>query len=101
MAVLTEDAAKKCWCPHARREGGDSIITEVVATDDGLGSSSPREVGRVSCVASKCMAWTWVPLTNGDDERLGFCGLVRINPVQFLVIHPSNDEQAPAGVSVN
>lgn len=91
MSLRTEAEAKDCWCPHARREGGDNIVTESLSMMDGgrvHAQSSVREVSRVSCIGSRCMAWIWTAYGDEGSERLGFCGLNIADPVEhFISIH--------------
>lgn len=84
--ILTEEEARKKWCPHARelgraQDGGN--ISRLVAgyNRGGDGAMIP------SCIGSACMAWRWaeakkirdIDLVTSDvvdlPPRVGFCGL--------------------------
>lgn len=54
--MLTEDEAKKKWCPHVR-----------LGDEQGVSASINRAWGRgcpdaARCIASECMAWRWGPM---------------------------------------
>lgn len=64
--MLTEEQAKKKWCPHAR------------ATDMGDIPLSVNRRGNAAdpdclCIASACMAWRLARQIDGNIGR-GFCG---------------------------
>jgi hypothetical protein len=69
--TVTEDEAKKMWCPMVRIRIG------------GIGSAainSETEHHPYNCAASECMMWRWVNRTRVDlsDKKQnlrGFCGL--------------------------
>jgi len=77
--MLTEEEAKKKWCPFAR---------EPAETADGSGvavNRLPQQDAQpfvTPCLASGCMAWRW-GLEDGDDDwghlqpskTHGYCGL--------------------------
>jgi len=70
---MTEEDARKKWCPHARVWQISGDITTAVAynrTESELGSyTNPT---RSRCIASDCMMWeSWNNLGGGD------CGLKR------------------------
>lgn len=57
--MVTEDEAKRMWCPFGRIEGRAG------------GSNDPTKVhGKAHCIGSACMAWRWSPETGG-----GYCGV--------------------------
>jgi hypothetical protein len=70
---MTEEEARKKWCPFARvliTGGDDENITMTSANRIPYHSSKGAE----SCIASECMAWRYNK-NNVDDDR-GYCGLV-------------------------
>ncbi len=56
---MTEDEAKKKWCPKARENS--------------------RRVFSDSCIGSGCMAWRWSKIESSSEvlisKKDGFCGL--------------------------
>jgi len=63
--ILTEEEAKKKWCPFAR---------------EGLQFGGPHGVaaGNNCCIASDCMMWRQLAHQEGLDPQFkppGFCGL--------------------------
>lgn len=52
--ILTEEEAKKKWCPYSRVDGGEGC-----------------------CLAPDCAAWRWVypPESNDAAHCVGYCGL--------------------------
>jgi hypothetical protein len=78
--IISEDAARNRWCPHARSfyHNGSSVTS---ANRDIPGGNIP------ACIASHCLAWRWaeakrikdIDLVTSDvvdlPPRLGFCGL--------------------------
>ena len=65
---MTEDEARKRWCPFARSRAVD------YTAPDGDRTSVSRVIGNVSgpttgCIADECMAW------RTDDASGGYCGL--------------------------
>lgn len=61
--LVTEEQAKKLWCPWAR-------------TSSAVGGSLNRDFkggpdSECRCIASQCMAWHW----EGTAEEVGFCGI--------------------------
>ena len=50
--MMTEEEAKKKWCPHVRL--GDSASNRW-STEVNLGGIAPAQ----SCIGSGCMAWRW------------------------------------------
>jgi hypothetical protein len=66
---LTEEEAKKLWCPAARVAttfGPANRIDHLSYTPD-LGENT-------RCIASGCMKWEWVT-TREDGANVGRCGL--------------------------
>lgn len=59
---MTEDEAKKKWCPHGRVRGVK------LAGYNRLPNG--RKSNNSLCIGSACMAWRLVP-----EEHVGFCGL--------------------------
>lgn len=73
--LLTEEEAKKRWCPHARVNAGP-----------GFNRNSGGEPSRSAlCIASECMAWRFygagwrtsetVGNYSVEHVELGYCGL--------------------------
>ena len=72
--IVTEDEARKKWCPFARQM---SLVEDEVV---GRSSSWNRTSGiqqNPKCIASECMAWTWWGIGGGSD-RVGWCGLAQM-----------------------
>lgn len=68
--LLTEEEAKKRWCPFARAIRSASHAMAAVNRD------GPRPDPRALCLASECMAWNW---GQGDGKnRRGHCGLASV-----------------------
>lgn len=70
MNALTEDEAKKRWCPFARtlyvgKAGGIQPPSNRFSNPDGQENNPPD----CRCIGSACMAWRW--RLSGD----GYCGL--------------------------
>jgi len=62
---MTEDEAKKKWCPHVR----------LTATDAEWNDNRPAENGRglsMQCLGSDCMAWRWFSYDN-DRRYIAAC----------------------------
>ena len=70
MSLLTEEEAKKRWCPFVRYTSvrGVGINRWTDEGDDNFNPNATR------CLASKCMAWRDVPDPYERDKR-GYCGL--------------------------
>jgi hypothetical protein len=62
--IVTEEDARKRWCPEVRTPGGNLVVHK--GHDTRMGK----------CISSDCMAWRW--FDNTDDqaikEPLGYCG---------------------------
>ena len=93
--TLTEEEAKKKWCPYANTTARGAAN---VGSWNRFEDSPPEKTAGVCCIASECMAWRWTHMRhfaepantsdlypdnkgylarkNGDDmERIGYCGL--------------------------
>lgn len=75
--ILTEEAAKAKWCPHARvifnhRTDGSAAHPPTHAATAYNRSSDPMPLS--NCLGSGCMAWCWVN-TPAVAERRGTCGM--------------------------
>lgn len=71
---MTEEEAKKKWCPHARFKF--SALSDCPASnrDDGSdGCKNPFLRSGTRCLGSECMAWRW----STAKETEAFLGLVR------------------------
>ncbi len=70
---MTEDEAKKRWCPFARTYSysldGATGVTTAAASINRLGLGPDRDC---LCLASGCMAWRLDP---PYVDRVGHCGL--------------------------
>ena len=67
---MTEDEAKKKWCPLVKSANGAS---------HGKAMSLIGEVPNI-CIASHCMMWRWIQVYSFDDQQHvngdhGYCGL--------------------------
>ena len=60
---MTEEDAKKLWCPFARQFHQSRSMTDDVLIANRTETSAP--IG--TCLASACMAWRWVD-QEGDYE---------------------------------
>jgi hypothetical protein len=58
--MLTEEEARKKWCPNVRLNGGGAPFNRFNDGDDPPGAL---------CMASACMSWRWW------DGGYGYCGL--------------------------
>ncbi len=76
-SAISEDEAKRMWCPEARR---------LYCDEDGSGAGINRRneldpVKVAPCLGSDCMAWRWVPSGSiishdgGEPYRAGPCEL--------------------------
>lgn len=73
--TITEDEARKKWCPYARiLHPGDEDTGAAIGynrrTDSGW-----DDCGDNFCIASECMAWRWKLNDHGHSMNLGWCGL--------------------------
>lgn len=60
--LLTEEEAKKKWCPMAQI---------IIGYNENVNSAS-------NCIASECMAWRWAVIQPGgkpNPANGGYCGL--------------------------
>lgn len=82
---MTEDEAKKKWCPEMHKVNAllaitTAILTETVSKLEGADSTGKvldnagRIVDNKYCIASDCMMWKEVC---PDDDKItdGYCGL--------------------------
>jgi hypothetical protein len=70
--VLTEEEARKRWCPFAR-----SFDTPTELPEHIIASGTNRKRGGAPdqwclCIASDCMVWRW---RAGLPNDVGYCGL--------------------------
>jgi len=78
---MTEEEAKKRWCPFARVISGDDperapngpYNRDHWITDEGVEDT----IHRSTCIASDCMAWRVEKYIDVNDNTIarGFCGL--------------------------
>ena len=65
MNTMTEDEARKRWCPMARvssaSAGNRGVATIAVNGDQ---TECPSITFGALCIAAQCMAWRWAP----DDD---------------------------------
>jgi len=66
---MTEDEARKLWCPFARAIDHHGDVTDGVAGVNRDDDGHPDEACR--CLASGCMAWRSDP----PGSAHGYCGL--------------------------
>jgi hypothetical protein len=69
---MTEEEAKKMWCPMARVELYNAFAANrerLVYRGDGRGFTTPKGLDACRCIASDCMMW------RKDSQTTGFCGL--------------------------
>lgn len=77
---MTEDDARKKWCPFARVPDGGGVTGAVTATNRHAGQKTggdgkPRILrGNAMCIAAECMAWRW-----HNGFTYGYCGLAGID----------------------
>lgn len=80
LMLVTEEEAKKKWCPFSR------AVRSSQGAMAGVNRDGPRADPRAVCLASECMAWRRFPqgenysenLSTGERtylEPVGFCGL--------------------------
>jgi hypothetical protein len=70
--MMSEDEAKRKWCPFARAWDGQGASTNRIASGD-LNIPGPRS--DCNCIASKCMAWRWTRAVTEDGDPCCYCGL--------------------------
>lgn len=58
--MLTEDEARKKWCPMARY---------VADSNDPNTANRWVRISTCCCIASDCMAWRWEPWVNGSPAN--------------------------------
>ena len=75
---MTEEEAKKQWCPFARvvldwsvLAGGQTVIGPF-NSDCADKNETFESDARTLCIASACMAWRW---WGGTKKAEGYCGL--------------------------
>lgn len=77
---MTEDEAKKKWCPFVRFNAPDGA-TDALIINNRAKRAAPGETtnGQMcGCLASKCMAWRWKlegSVTETYSTTDGHCGL--------------------------
>lgn len=67
---MTEDEARKKWCPHVRF-GNEAGCNRNTAPEGSGGALT-------NCIASECMAWRWAWVSGWPDHfsvTHGYCGL--------------------------
>lgn len=77
--MISEEEARKKWCPHARVweqhgecGGGTNRHAGVKKGQDG----KPRILrGNAMCIASECMAWRRSHFDEAALQWTGYCGL--------------------------
>jgi len=69
---MTEDEARKLWCPFARAIDHHGDVRDGVAGINRDDDGHPDEACR--CLASGCMAWRWYGGPD-DAQTNGWCGL--------------------------
>jgi hypothetical protein len=82
---MTEDEARKKWCPMARHEGDNGTFNRGGEYDPINSYGRDKGYG-CNCVASACMMWVWIKagefLSNDEVVRErnthGHCGLIRL-----------------------
>lgn len=77
---MTEDEARKKWCPFARliatgAEGQDVALPDASAGFNRPTLGPPDDLANAACMASSCMAWRW------DSRSRGHCGLAGAAPL--------------------
>ena len=68
--MLTEEEARRKWCPHAR--------VQLELPTEGNPPVN-RDNANIFCMASLCMAWRWVPMNAAEiawrgGKQSGNCG---------------------------
>lgn len=83
---MTEDEAKKKWCPFARVIGDldENAAANRWPEDDSKMWAGPNGNPHSLCIASACMAWRWITIKEEPSEghplgisivHGGYCGL--------------------------
>lgn len=79
---MTEDEARKNWCPESRGKLNGSLFAVIGNATDQLSDDVLDQIGTDigesdNCIASDCMAWRWqwheVKGTHKDPKQ-GYCG---------------------------
>ena len=76
---MTEDDARKRWCPFARtyhQEENEDVIAVVTVNRGRDGAPDAWCL----CLASHCMAWRWDLTGSSPAHHEGYCGLAGPNP---------------------
>lgn len=87
--MMTEEEARKKWCPFARviagemRDGFMKPLRDVAphnrVQEAGSEADDPTWHQTHNCIASECMAWRWVeefePYVGNKPSTKGYCGL--------------------------
>lgn len=83
---MTEDEAKKKWCPFARAPwlNGDGPYG-VVAVNRQATGVRPKNLGapeEPKCLGSECMAWRWLlpPKETEENKRMKHSDIIDILP---------------------
>jgi len=79
---MTEDEARRKWCPMVRWIGTTDERLRTVISNRGEVKSAASRI-RDYCIASDCMMWRWSPeyvreknaTSNSDMVASGYCGL--------------------------
>jgi hypothetical protein len=67
--MVTEEEAKKRWCPFAR------VVRSSTGAMTSVNRDGPHPDPRALCIASECMAWRAVADPNSGGVVRGYCGL--------------------------
>jgi len=70
---MTQDEAKKRWCPFTRVALRQGLSANRTASKGGYADIADE----TRCVASGCMAWQWTGHNAPNGESEGYCGLAR------------------------
>lgn len=55
---MTEEEAYQLWCPH--------VVADTTRPRSGFRSDNDGQPKAHACIASRCMAWRWLPLMADD-----------------------------------